>query len=204
MKLKLGRGISLALALCMVMSVFTGTAFAVTGTMEKQATFQEGFEERGSISGTGFNNMQNTPVVGNPEHEPYLSFYNWKAATGMFGKSADDIALQFISQWENQGLSLPASNTIVGWNYPTNPWTQHNIGIRELGESDRVHISFEYARESGASSAYMQFRTYTNTGGSKVKQDNSFFSIRVNKFHEREGKYIWRDCGYGLRYVAPV
>ena len=178
MKLKLVRGISLALALCMVMSVFTGTAFAVTGTMEKQATFQEGFEERGSISGTGFNNMQNTPVVGNPEHEPYLSFYNWKAATGMFGKSADDIALQFISQWENQGLSLPASNTIVGWNYPTNPWTQHNIGIRELGESDRVHISFEYARESGASSAYMQFRTYTNTGGSKVEQDNSFFSIR--------------------------
>lgn len=98
MKLKFGRGVSLALALCMVMSVFTGTAFAVTGTMEKQATFQEGFAERGSISGTGFNNMANTPIVGNADHEPYLSFYNWKAATGMFGKSADDIALQFISQ----------------------------------------------------------------------------------------------------------
>ena len=178
MKRRFRKGIALALALCMAMSVFTGTVFAVTGTAEKQVTFQEGFDERGSISKTGFNNMANTPVEGNAEHEPYLSFYNWKAATGVFGKSADDIALQFISQWENQDLSIPANNAVSGWNYPTNPWTQHNMGVKELTESDRVHISFEYAREDGSSAAYMQFRTYTTTGGSTVKQDNNFFSIR--------------------------
>lgn len=186
MKKRVRRGLSLLLALCVLMSAFTGTAFAVTGTAAKQVTFQQGFTERGSISGTGFNAMANVPREGTAAHEPYLPFYNWKAATGVFGKSADDIALQFISHWENQvnqdgtPLEIPGSKVISGWEWPTNPWTQHNIGVKELSETDRVHISFEYAREGGASGAYMQFQTYTNKGGSTKKQDNSMFGLSTN------------------------
>lgn len=64
MKKRVRRGLSLLLALCVLMSVFTGTAFAVTGTAAKQVTFQQGFTERGSISGTGFNAMANVPREG--------------------------------------------------------------------------------------------------------------------------------------------
>ena len=186
MKKRVTRGGALLLALCVLMSAFTGTAFAVTGTADKQVTFQQGFTERGSISGTGFNPMANVPKEGTEAHKPYLPFYNWKAATGVFGKSSDDISLQFISHWENQvdengaPLEIPGSKVISGWDWPTNPWTQHNIGVKELTETDRVHISFEYARDGGASSAYMQFRTYTNNGGSTVKQDNNIFKLSAN------------------------
>lgn len=182
MKKRIARGLSLALALCVLLSTFTGTVFAATGTANKQVTFTGLTAERGSLSSYGFNNMANVPNTSNEAHKPYLGFYTWGPANGLFGKGADDTALRFTSEWSSANGAIPgnkgSATAVSGWDWPLNPWTLHNVGLKELGEDDRVHISFEYARDGGSSNGYMQFRTYTSTGGSTVKQDNNFFGIK--------------------------